>query len=60
MKKNIGKALSALLLMMVIFMAGCRDKVICDFCDEEKPCTEKEVMDEKVNICDNCLKELSE
>lgn len=35
-------------------------KVVCDLCDEKKSCTVKKIAGETVNICDDCMTELTE
>lgn len=47
-------------MLAMILISGCGKKEVCDFCDEKKSCVTKEVMGEKINICDDCLKELEE
>lgn len=58
-KKQMKKIVAAILLGMM-FVTGCEKKVTCDFCDEKKVCVTKDVFGEKVNICEDCLSELSE
>lgn len=60
MKKQITNKIILGLITASLLMTGCGKKVVCDFCDEKKSCTTKEVLGEKVNICDDCMKEFTE
>lgn len=59
MKKRI---ITTIIIMSLCALAlvGCKKKVVCDFCGETKMCTEKSVDGEKVNICDDCQKEIND
>lgn len=60
-KRNVRKWIAGgILAVLLVAMTGCGKKVVCDFCDEKKSCTTKEVLGEKVNICDDCMAELTE
>lgn len=60
-KQNVKKLIVGVMLVaLLLSMTGCGKKVVCDFCDEKKSCTTKEVLGEKVNICDDCMTELTE
>lgn len=53
MKKALVMMLAVLCL--VLTLVGCGGKTaVCDFCNEEKVCTETEVLGQKLNICDDC------
>lgn len=47
-------------MLMALFITGCGKKVVCDLCDEKKSCTVKKIAGETVNICDDCMTEISE
>lgn len=60
-KQNVKKIIvGTMVVISLASMAGCKKKAVCDFCDEKKPCTTKEVLGEKVNICDDCMDEITE
>ena len=56
MKRKV--ILGVCLAMMVMLFVGCGEKVVCDFCGEEKSGQTKEVLGEEVDICDDCMGEL--
>ena len=46
-------------IVMLFMITSCEEKVECDFCGEEKVCEEREIWDETIYICEDCLDELS-
>ena len=58
------KIVIALLLVvaLVVSLAACGEKFVCDLCDEEKTSTkhEMELLGEKIVYCDDCAEELEE
>lgn len=56
MKKNI--TILALLIVLLSLLAGCGQKVECDFCNEVKKCETRYMLGEGINICKDCVSEL--
>lgn len=54
------KKIMAVVILGAILVTGCGKKEVCDFCNEKKACTTKEVLGEKIKICEECFSELSE
>ena len=53
------KYLIFLILAAVIFtFTSCKTKTECFWCGEEKYCEEREVIDETIYICRDCLEEI--
>ena len=52
--------LSVMVIGMLVGMTGCKKTTICDFCDEKKPCTEKDTLMGTVNVCNDCIAEIEE
>ena len=42
----------------MLLMTGCGNKVVCDFCDEEKSGQTATVWGKEVDICDDCLENM--
>ncbi len=59
MKKKVLAVVITLLTFVALF-SGCGNKVVCDYCGEEKKCETKRLLDEEINICDDCMDELEE
>lgn len=59
-KKQMIKKGWIIAMLMALFITGCGKKVVCDLCDEKKSCTVKKIAGETVNICDDCMTEISE
>lgn len=55
MKKRTSKLITLLCTLAIFAMClgGCK-KVECDICGETKKCQTKEVLGEKINVCDDC------
>ncbi|MGN1048121.1 MAG: hypothetical protein ACI4QZ_05890 [Eubacteriales bacterium] len=60
MKKRIIAVLLYVITMLSLLTACGGNKTECDFCGETKKCTTKSVFGEKVSVCSNCMKELSD
>lgn len=52
--------LGVMVIGMLVSVAGCKKTTTCDFCEEKKPCTEKETLMGTVNVCDDCMAEIEE
>lgn len=59
MKKKLFTTI-AVMSLCTMALVGCKQKAVCDFCGETKMCTEKTVEGEKINICDDCQKEIND
>ena len=44
--------------LIMLLMTGCGNKVVCDFCDEEKSGQTATVWGKEVDICDDCLENM--
>ena len=49
------KRLVVVLCVAMLMVTGCGNKVICDFCGEEKPGQTGQVLGQEVNVCDDCI-----
>ena len=48
----------ALIAALLSTLAGCGQKVECDFCGEEKKCETSSLFGDEINVCEDCLDEL--
>ena len=54
MKKRVMVVLCVAMLMVT----GCGNKVICDFCGEEKPGQTGMALGQEISACDDCIEHL--
>lgn len=55
------KILLILIMTTILFTAAsCKTKADCFWCGEKKYCEERELFDETIYICEDCLNELEE
>ena len=55
------KIVAMIVLFMVIMgcIGGCRQETSkCEFCYQEKVCETREILEEEVKVCKDCIKEV--
>lgn len=54
--KRVKRVVAAVLFsVMMLSLTACGSKHVCDFCGEEKSCKTKELLGQKIYVCNDCL-----